>query len=140
MVAIALPTTTTVPGRSRRPLPSGGAGRGHRPALQLVPAPGRARLGGPALPGGVAMRTLLGAAFGLAVVLAAVALALTPAPAPGASAADTSSYVAEAGDTMWSIAVAHAPAGEAATYVESLVAANGTARVAPGQAVVLPAP
>ena len=132
MVAIALPTTTA-PGRSRRQLPSGGAGRGHRPSLRLVPAP-------PVRAGVPALRTVLGAVLGLAVVLAAVALALTPAPTPGASTAETSSYVAEAGDTMWSIAVAHAPAGEAATYVESLVEANGTARVVPGQAVALPTP
>ena len=29
---------------------------------------------------------------------------------------------------MWSIAVEHAPAGEAAGYVERLVAANGASR------------
>lgn len=40
---------------------------------------------------------------------------------------------------MWSIAVEHAPAGEAAGYVERLVAANGAATVAPGQELSLPA-
>jgi len=132
MVAIALPTTTA-PGRSCRPLPAGGAGQGHRRALRLVPAPTRAGVRPP-------VRLVLTGLVGLAVLLAVAALALSPAPTPAGATAPSSSYVAAAGDTMWSIAVAHAPAGEAATYVEALVAANGSAQVAPGQAVTLPAP
>ena len=49
-------------------------------------------------------------------------------------------HVVHAGETMWSIATEVAPAGEAATYVERLVAVNGTASVAPGQVLALPIP
>ncbi len=41
---------------------------------------------------------------------------------------------------MWSIAGDVAPAGEAAGYVERLVAVNGTASPAPGQVLALPVP
>jgi hypothetical protein len=133
MVAIALPTTSTAPGRARRhPLPPVGPGREHRPTLTLVPphqgsAPAPRRL----------VSVVATALLALAVLFAGAQLARTPAAAPGAAA---TSYVAAEGDTMWSIALGHAPAGEAAGYVEALVAANGTASVAAGQTVVLPVP
>lgn len=133
MVAIATPTTTT-PGRVRRhPLPSGGPGRAVRPGLRLVPPRARTVAGRPV--GAVVATALLV----LAVALAGASLARTPAPTPGAGGAATTHVVAE-GETLWSIAVAHAPAGEAATYVERLADANGTARVAPGQTITLPRP
>ena len=74
----------------------------------------------------------------LAVVLALGYLVATPIAAPGTATAGT--HVVADGETMWSIAVEHAPAGEAAGYVEQLVAANGGAAVAPGQELVLPTP
>ena len=49
-------------------------------------------------------------------------------------------HVVAAGETMWSIASDVAPAGEAATYVERLVAVNGSASVTPGQVLALPVP
>jgi len=137
MVAIAtLPRTvasptTTAPGRVRRPSPAG-PGRAGRPALALVPphARGAARRGRPA------GRLVAAAALALAVLLAGAYLVRTPTVAPSAPA----THVVAEGETLWSIAVATAPAGEAAGYVERLVEANGTARVAPGQTVTLPRP
>jgi hypothetical protein len=131
MVAIALPTTTA-PARRRRPLPSAGAGRAHHPVLAVVPPrPARVR---------PLASIVLAAVLGLAVVGVAAFLALSPAPAPGATSAPAATHVVGEGESMWSIAVDHAPAGEAATYVEVLTEANGTARVVPGQAIRLPAP
>jgi len=124
MVAIALPTPPALD-RSRRQLPSGGTGRGH---LRLVADADRT-----ARPIGAVLTALV---LALAVVLAGAYLVRTPAPSPGSR---TATHVAAEGDTMWSIAVAHAPAGDAARYVEALVEANGSARVSPGQAVTLPA-
>jgi hypothetical protein len=131
MVAIAtLPRTVaspTTPFPARRP-PVGDPGRAARPALTLVPAHvgHRRRVVG----------LLVGALLALAVVLAAGYLVRTP---PTAAPATTTHVVAE-GESLWSIAVAHAPAGEAAGYVEQLVAANGTATVATGQTITLPQP
>lgn len=130
MVAIAtLPRTVaspTTPARARRhPLPAGEPGR---PGLALVPPPAGAQRSVAGL--------VAGALLALAVVLAGAYLVRTPPVAP---AAEVTHVVAE-GETMWSIAVAHAPAGEAAGYVERLVAANGTATVAPGQQLTLPQP
>lgn len=116
MVAIALPTTTsTTPLRFRRPLEAAGAGAGRRRRSSVVTA--------------VIVTAALVVALGY--------LASTPVPTPGQAA---TTHVAAEGETMWSIAVAHAPAGEAATYVEALVAANGGAIVAPGQTLTLPVP
>jgi hypothetical protein len=137
MVAIAsLPATATAPGRAQRagsPAPRPGLGP-RRPALTLVPPHGSPS-------GSVAGRSVGGvlamALLALAVVLAAGYLVLTPTVAPGSATAGT--HVVAEGDTMWSIAVEHAPAGEAAGYVERLVAANGGASVAPGQELLLPA-
>ncbi len=138
MVAIAsLPTTVTTPGRALRaastaPRPVPGP---RRPVLQLVP------------PAGSAPRTVVGRPVGslvatallaLAVVLALGYLVTTPTATPGTATAGT--HVVADGETMWSIAVEHAPAGQAAGYVEQLVAANGSAAVAPGQELVLPTP
>ncbi len=138
MVAIAsLPTTATGPGRALRAAPSARRpvpGRG-RPALTLVPT-------GAAVPRAVAGRSLgsvVAAALLLLAVLGAVGyLVTTPTVAPGTATAGT--HLVADGETMWSIAVEHAPAGAAAGYVERLVAANGSASVAPGQELVLPTP
>ena len=83
---------------------------------------------------------------GVAALVLVVALAvayLLRAPALDTSGAipvqDTVHVVAE-GETMWSIAGAVAPAGEAATYVERLVEVNGSATAVPGQVLELPVP
>jgi LysM repeat protein len=134
MVAIAsLPTTVTTPGRAHRLAPAHRPGPGvRRPTLTVVPPHGT---GAPAT--GRSVWSVLGVALVVAAVLLAVAyLATTPLSAPGASVAGT--HVVADGDTMWSIALEHAPAGEAAGYVERLVAANGGAAVAPGDELVLP--
>lgn len=134
MVAIAsLPTTVTIPGRTRRAASPARRSRPGvpRPALALVPAPA----------GAFAGRSIasFGASFllALAVLLAGAYLVLTPTVAPGTATAGT--HVVAEGETMWSIAVELAPAGEAAGYVERLVAANGGAAVVPGQELSLPA-
>lgn len=122
MVAIAsLPTTVTP----------------RRPALTVVPS---RRPSAPRAAGQPLRSRCLAAALALAAVLALAYLVATPAVGTGTAAPAAGSLVAEPGDTMWSIAVEHAPAGEAAGYVEELVAANGGATVAPGQVVTLPAP
>lgn len=133
MVAIAsLPTTSTAPGRALRAVPAHRPGPGvRRPALTLVaPANTAARRSLASVAGAVLLA--------LAVVFALGYLAATPATSPGAAVAGT--HVVAEGETMWSIAVQRAPAGEAAGYVERLVAANGVATVTPGQQLSLPAP
>ena len=137
MVAIAsLPTTVTTPGRAHRAAsPARRPGPGvRRPALTLVPT------------GPPAVRTVAGRPLGtvvasalllLAVVLAGAYLVRTPTVAPGTATVGT--HVVADGETMWSIAVELAPAGEAAGYVERLVAANGSASVVAGQELSLPA-
>lgn len=134
MVAIAsLPTTVTTPGRAHR-APSHRPGPGaRRPALTLVPPVGT---GARTAPGRSIASVVAAALLALAVVLAAAYLATTPTTSPGAGVAGT--HVVAEGETMWSIAVANAPAGEAAGYVERLVEANGGATVAPGQELLLP--
>lgn len=132
MVAIAsLPTTVASPGRAFRAVsparpPVPGA---RRPGLVLVPA---------ARPAGRSLGSLVATALlALAVLVAVGYLATTPTVAPGAATAGT--HVVADGETMWSIAVERAPAGEAAGYVERLVAANGSASVVAGQELTLPA-
>lgn len=136
MVAIAsLPTTVTTPGRVHRATsPALRPGPGvRRPSLSLVPPHG-------ATPRTVAGRPLASvvatALLALAVLLAGAYLVQTPTVTPGTATAGT--HVVAEGDTMWSIAVEHAPAGEAAGYVERLVAANGGATVEAGQELSLP--
>ena len=137
MVAIAsLPTTVTTPGRIHRATsPARRSGPGvRRPALTLVPAPSAAARTLAGRPLGAVVATAL---LALAVLLAGAYLVLTPTVAPGAATAGI--HVVAEGETMWSIAVEHAPAGEAAGYVERLVATNGSAVVAAGQELSLPA-
>lgn len=74
----------------------------------------------------------------VAVLLAVVHLVVTPPVGAADAPAVSGHHVVTEGDTMWSIAVEHARAGEAAGYVERLVAVNGGATVEPGQAVALP--
>lgn len=126
MVAIALPDTAALRDQ-RRPWTDATA-----PARRLALVPPPSRDGARSL-GSVVVALVLVAA----VVVAGAYLARTPEPAPGGS---PSSYVVAEGDTLWSIAQATAPAGEAATYVEALVAANGSGPVAPGQVLTLPDP
>ncbi len=76
----------------------------------------------------------------VAIVLVAVGLLVASPSAPAASAATLDAHVVAEGETMWSIAQDIAPAGEAATYVERLVDANGGASVQVGQALTVPVP
>lgn len=122
---VAITTTATIPSRSAAP------------ALRLVPTPG-AR---PERLAGVVGLTVL-----VLAVVAAVAFLVQSGPSdtatltePGIGLLETTHVVAD-GETMWSIATEVAPAGEAATYVERLVAVNGGATVTPGQVLALPRP
>lgn len=118
MVAI-----TTVPQLHRHPQPA---------RLRSVPRPTRRRAG---------VSWVVAAVAVLVVVLSAAYLVQAgPTPAAGEIPLLESTHVVAPGETMWSIASEVAPAGEAATYVERLVAANGGASVAPGQTLVLPRP
>lgn len=76
------------------------------------------------------------------VVLAVGYLVSTSATPPGAVASvpTLEAHVVADGETMWSIAQEIAPAGEAATYVERLVEANGGSAVAAGQVLTVPVP
>lgn len=123
MVAITFPT-------SPAPAPARAAAPGR---LQLVPPLHRST----SRPG-----RLLGALALLVVLVAAVGYLLSqPALQPtGAIAVQDQVHVVAPGETMWSIASEVAPAGEAATYVERLVAVNGSATVAAGQVLELPVP
>lgn len=100
-----------------------------RPRLSVVAEPQRRRPA--AVVGYVVAAAILAVAFGY--------LALSPVPGdPSEIGVTDTAYVAEPGDTMWSIAQDVAPAGTAAAYVERLVAVNGTSVVEAGQVVVLP--
>ncbi len=127
MVAITFPTSP-----ARRPAPA--VQPAHRPvSLHAVPPLERASPGA---------GRLLGALVLVAVLVAAVGYLLAqPALDPtGAIAVQDQAHVVTTGETMWSIATEVAPAGEAATYVERLVAVNGSATVTPGQVLELPVP
>lgn len=118
MVAI-----TTAPQLHRRPQPA---------RLRSVPPLARPRAG---------VSWVVAAVAVLVVVLSAAYLVQAgPAPAAGEIPLLESTHVVAPGESMWSIASEVAPAGEAATYVERLVAANGGASVTPGQTLVLPRP
>ena len=118
MVAI-----TNAPQLHRRPQPM---------RLRSVPQPARRRVG---------VSWVLGAVAALVVIVAAAYLVQAgPTPAAGEIPLLESTHVVAPGETMWSIASELAPAGEAASYVERLVAVNGDASVAPGQSLVLPRP
>ena len=132
MVAITAFPTTAFPASVATP------SRGYAPAaradLRVVPAGGRARTG-------AAGRTLLAVLVSLVVVAAVAHLVLAdPLPAAGEIPVQEAGHVVAPGGTMWSIATEVAPAGEAATYVERLVAATGGAAVDPGQVLALPVP
>jgi hypothetical protein len=47
-------------------------------------------------------------------------------------------YIVEAGDSLWSIARAHAPHRDVRAYVEELDDLNGGTTIQPGQRLVLP--
>ena len=66
--------------------------------------------------------------------------ASTPKWGTTGAPATLADHVVVEGETMWSIAQDVAPAGEAATYVERLVAANGGAVIVPGQVLTVPEP
>lgn len=121
MVAIAFPQPTTRPRR-----------------LQVVPDMPSGRPGA-----GVGRSPLVVALLAAVVVLAVAYLAVTGPSATdvGNRVADTSAtHVVAEGETMWSIATDLAPAGEAATYAERLVEANGGGTVEAGQVLTVPAP
>lgn len=104
-----------------------------RPARQ----PGLRAVASPA--GRRPVSLLLGAVAAALLMVAMAYLAFAPPLAePGTIPVADTTYVVEAGDTMWSIAQDQAPAGHAAAYVERLVAVNGTSTVDVGQVVQLP--
>lgn len=104
-----------------------------RPDLRLVPP--AADVAAPRRP----LDRLLAVLAAVVLVGAAGYLLFSPTlAAPGTIPVAEAGYVAEAGDTMWSIAQDLAPAGEASSYVERLVAVNGTSTVVPGQTLQLP--
>lgn len=106
------------------------------------PAPARLHVAPRPRPAGIGVGRMLGIGILVLVVVAAVGYLLT-APAldsSGAIPVQDTVHVVAPGETMWSIANAVAPAGEAATYVERLVEVNGTAAPAPGQVLELPVP
>lgn len=68
---------------------------------------------------------------------------LEPIGLPAGSLVDSSGagagfYVAQSGDSMWSIAASLVPYGETVEFVDRLVALNGGATLSIGQRVVLP--
>lgn len=121
-----------------------------RPALRLVPAGGGRPIDVP-VELGLSTVHLVAAVVGLVVVLVlslaignGTLAALAPAPssagAPAAAAATggQATVVAQAGDTMWSIARRLQPTGDVRPLVDALVAANGGTALRPGQEVVVP--
>lgn len=132
MVAIAsLPTTATSARAGRATVAPRLVPGARRPALTLVPTAA-------ASPRTAVGSVVAAALLALAVLLAVGYLVTTPLVAPGNATAGT--HLVADGETMWSIAVEHAPAGQAAGYVEQLVAANGGATVTAGQELMLPTP
>ena len=131
MVAItAFPNAIAVPSpRRTSPSPT------RRAPLRSVPAAApRRQLAGIG-------RGVSWALVALVAVVAAAYLALAaPAPVVEGIPVQEATHVVQPGDSMWSVANEVAPAGEAAAYVERLVEVNGSASVAPGQVLVLPAP
>ncbi len=117
-----------------------------RPAPSIRPSRSRALHAVPertvVAQSGRALRHLGLLALLAVVVLAVGYLASTTATPPGAvaSVATLEAHVVAEGETMWSIAQDIAPAGEAATYVERLVEANGGSAVAAGQVLTVPVP
>lgn len=134
MVAItSLPTTVSLPTAGaaprRRPVA--------RPALRLVddhrPAAAVVRVG--------AVRPPLLVLFLAVVAFLGVAglMMVEPLAEPGTIPVSQTTHQVAEGETMWSIALDIAPAGQASTYVERLVEVNGGATVVPGQVLRLPA-
>ena len=132
MVAItAFPTAIAAPA-PRRPLHRDAP----RTALRSVPAPVAA--GRPLAALGRGVSWLLVATVALAAL--AYLVLSGPSPAVDGIPVQEATHVVQPGESMWSVATEVAPAGEAAAYVERLVEVNGSASVAPGQVLVLPAP
>ncbi len=65
---------------------------------------------------------------------------IEPASLAGGASADAGPglYVAQPGDSMWSIAAGLVPYGQTAEFVDQLVALNGGATLSIGQRVALP--
>lgn len=128
MVAITSNSIPAYAAPSRRPRPQGGLRLvdAHRPAaavrLDDVRRPALALL--------LAVVAFLGVA-GLVMS--------EPLAEPGTIAVSEATHLVVEGDTMWSIALDVAPAGQAAAYVERLVEVNGGATILPGQVLRLPA-
>jgi nucleoid-associated protein YgaU len=66
------------------------------------------------------------------------ALTTPPEGRPVAEAISTSSYVAEPGDTLWSIAARLPVGGDVRDTVDRLADANGADRIVTGQSVRIP--
>jgi hypothetical protein len=100
--------------------------------------------------------TALGLLLALCVVLSVAVVQLAvrpggiPASAAGSGPASASQsvvlpagvadhfYIVEAGDSLWSIARAHAPHRDVRAYVDELEDLNGGITIQPGQRLVLP--
>ncbi|WP_436795527.1 LysM peptidoglycan-binding domain-containing protein [Actinospongicola halichondriae] len=109
------------------------------PVRHLAAAPARSLH---AVPDRVAIgrRSWIGTAVLVAVLALAIGLLIASPAMSAGTAATLDPHVVVEGETMWSIAQDVAPAGEAATYVERLVEANGGASVAAGQVLTVPVP
>ena len=59
-------------------------------------------------------------------------------PAPVTASVQTSGYVVQPGDTLWSIARRLQPEGDLRALVHQLVAANDGAELSVGQRLILP--
>lgn len=140
MVAIAsLPDTISLPATAPRRRPA--APSTARPSLSVV---GSRR---PAAVVQIDTARVAGVRPPLLVMLLAVVaflgvaglLMIEPLAEPGTVAVAEATHQVAEGETMWSIALDIAPAGQASTYVERLVQVNGGATVVPGQVLRLPA-
>lgn len=110
--------------------PSGPAGG--RPRLHLAVARRRRRLGVV-----LALVVILLAVAAVVPALAGLAGgAGTPPGATGPSSAPV--HVVQPGDTLWSIAGAHAPERDVRLVVDELVELNGRAPIVPGERLLLP--
>jgi len=128
-------TATFAPTAPRSAVPA----RVGRPAGMVVVVPARR----PATTVYIRRRLVVGAAF-LLIVLgvwfgAGTVLANRGgAPASTPTVRPAATYLAQPGDTMWSIAAAHHDGEVPAAYLDALIELNGGTALEVGQVVVLP--
>ena len=78
---------------------------------------------------------LLFAALGLVLRAAGGSITHEPPAAPANPSSPTGGYVAQPGDTIWSVARRLQPEGEVRPLVDRLVAARGSAGLAAGEVI-----